>query len=156
MKQIKYLFQFIIIMMLFFLFKILGYKNASNFGSFIGKLFGKLIRSDKIIKNYENHMIYIDKDKYDFNIFVSKDFIMRWPISDINKIITSDLDVIRKYDPEIIIVGTGLDPILPKTEIITQLHANNIGVEFMSTDAACKTFNVLLQEDRNVIAGLVV
>tara|TARA_Y100001970_G_scaffold58400_1_gene74140 strand:+ start:8203 stop:9069 length:867 start_codon:yes stop_codon:yes gene_type:complete len=54
MKQIKYLFQFIIIMMLFFLFKILGYKNASNFGSFIGKLFGKLIRSDKIIKKNLN------------------------------------------------------------------------------------------------------
>ena len=40
--------------MLFFLFKILGYKNASNFGSFIGKLFGKLIRSDKIIKKNLN------------------------------------------------------------------------------------------------------
>ncbi len=54
MKQIKYFFQFIIIMMLFFLFKILGYKNASNFGSFIGKLFGRLIRSDKIIKKNLN------------------------------------------------------------------------------------------------------
>ena len=54
MNQIKYFFQFIIIMMLFFLFKILGYKNASNFGSFIGKLFGRLIRSDKIIKKNLN------------------------------------------------------------------------------------------------------
>ena len=54
MKQIKYFFQFIIIMVLFFLFKILGYKNASNFGSFIGKLFGRLIRSDKIIKKNLN------------------------------------------------------------------------------------------------------
>ena len=54
MKQIKYFFQFIIIMLLFFLFKILGYKNASNFGSFIGKLFGRLIRSDKIIKKNLN------------------------------------------------------------------------------------------------------
>tara|TARA_B100000401_G_C52657905_1_gene648735 strand:+ start:33 stop:860 length:828 start_codon:yes stop_codon:yes gene_type:complete len=41
-------------MVLFFLFKILGYKNASNFGSFIGKLFGRLIRSDKIIKKNLN------------------------------------------------------------------------------------------------------
>ncbi len=112
--------------------------------------------SDKIIKNYENHIIYIDKDKYDFNIFVSKDFIIKWQISDIDRIVTDDINDVFKYNPEILIIGTGIHSILPKTEIITQLHANNIGVEFMSTDAACKTFNVLLQEDRNVIAGLVV
>ena len=67
-----------------------------------------------------------------------------------------DLIDILEYNPEILIIGTGIKPILPKTEIITHLHNNNIGVEFMSTDAACKTFNVLLQEDRNVVAGLVV
>ena len=112
--------------------------------------------SDKIIKNYENHKIYIDKDKYDFNIFVSKDFIMKWSLEDINKIVMNDIDDILKFNPEILIIGTGVQPILPKKEIITQLYNNNIGVEFMSTDAACKTFNVLLHEDRNVIAGLVV
>tara|TARA_B100002052_G_scaffold40769_2_gene32993 strand:+ start:1835 stop:2698 length:864 start_codon:yes stop_codon:yes gene_type:complete len=49
MKIIKYFFQFIIIITLFIIFKIIGYKNASLFGSKIGKKFGKLIRSDKII-----------------------------------------------------------------------------------------------------------
>ncbi len=112
--------------------------------------------SDKIIKNYENHIIYIDKDKYDSNIFVSKDFVIKWQIFDINEIVKDDLNDVLEYKPEILIIGTGLHPILPRTDIITQLHSNNIGVEFMSTDAACKTFNVLLQEDRNVIAGLVV
>ena len=112
--------------------------------------------SDKIIKNYENHMIYIDKNQYDYNIFVSKDLIAKWPISNINKIVINDLNNIIRLNPEIIIIGTGADPILPKTEIIAKLHNKNIGIEFMSTDAACKTFNILLQEDRNVIAGLVV
>ena len=36
-------------MILFSIFKIVGYKNASKFGANIGKTFGKLIRSDKII-----------------------------------------------------------------------------------------------------------
>ena len=49
MKLIKYFFQFLIILILFFLFKILGYKKASYFGSKIGKIFGKMIKSDKII-----------------------------------------------------------------------------------------------------------
>tara|TARA_B100000029_G_scaffold332966_1_gene325129 strand:- start:661 stop:1527 length:867 start_codon:yes stop_codon:yes gene_type:complete len=54
MKLIKYFFQFIIIIIFFILFKSIGYKNASNLGSKIGKLFGKKIRSDKIIKKNLN------------------------------------------------------------------------------------------------------
>ena len=49
MKFIKYFFQFIIILFLFFIFRILGYQKASNLGSKIGKKFGKFFRSDKII-----------------------------------------------------------------------------------------------------------
>ena len=49
MKFIKYFFQFIIILFLFFIFKILGYQKASNLGSKIGKKFGKFFRSEKII-----------------------------------------------------------------------------------------------------------
>ena len=50
MKHIKYIFQFFVILFLFFIFKIIGYKNASNLGSKIGEFFGKIIKSDKIIK----------------------------------------------------------------------------------------------------------
>ena len=49
MKFIKYFFQFIIILFLFFIFKILGYQKASNLGSKIGKKFGRFFRSDKVI-----------------------------------------------------------------------------------------------------------
>ena len=55
MKNVKYLIQFIIILFFFLLFKIIGYKNASNLGSKIGRYFGKLVRSDKVIlKNLSN------------------------------------------------------------------------------------------------------
>ena len=50
MKIIKYFLQFVLIIILFFIFKLIGYKNASNLGSQIGKIFGKFIRSDRIIK----------------------------------------------------------------------------------------------------------
>ena len=59
MKKIKYFLQFSVILILFFLFRILGYKNASNLGSKIGKVFGKLIRSDKIILK---NISYINKN----------------------------------------------------------------------------------------------
>ena len=51
MKIIKYFFQFIIIITLFIIFKIIGYKNASNLGAKIGSIFGPLFRSKKITEN---------------------------------------------------------------------------------------------------------
>ncbi len=50
MKIIKYFFEFIIIISLFCIFKIIGLKNASNIGGILGKLIGPLFRSKKIIK----------------------------------------------------------------------------------------------------------
>jgi Kdo2-lipid IVA lauroyltransferase/acyltransferase len=50
MKIIKYFFEFIIIISLFFIFKIVGLKNASKIGSIIGITFGPLFRSKDITK----------------------------------------------------------------------------------------------------------
>ena len=51
MKFVRYLFEYILIVILFSLFRLLGYKIASEFGYLLGKTFGPLFRSKKIIKN---------------------------------------------------------------------------------------------------------
>jgi len=50
MKIIKYFFEFISIISLFCIFKIIGLKNASNLGSILGKIVGPLFRSKNITK----------------------------------------------------------------------------------------------------------
>ncbi len=58
MKIIKYFFEFIFIISLFFIFKIIGYKNASNLGKYIVEVIGPIFRSNyKIKKNLENSNI---------------------------------------------------------------------------------------------------
>ena len=58
MKIIKYFLEFFFISIFFFIFKIIGYKNASNLGEKIGKIFGPLFRSSlKVKKNLENSNI---------------------------------------------------------------------------------------------------
>ena len=58
MKTIKYFFEFIFIITSFFIFRIVGYKNASNLGEFIGKKIGPIFRSKtRIQKNLENSNI---------------------------------------------------------------------------------------------------
>ncbi len=58
MKIMKYFFEFIFIYFLLIIFKIIGYKNASNLGAIIGKKIGPLFRSNsKIQSNLENSNI---------------------------------------------------------------------------------------------------
>ena len=58
MKIIKYFLEFIFIYILLIIFKIIGYKNASNLGAIIGKKIGPLFRSNtKIESNLKNSNI---------------------------------------------------------------------------------------------------
>ena len=50
MKIVKYFFEFISIISLFCIFKIIGLRNASNLGGFLGKFFGPIFRSKQITK----------------------------------------------------------------------------------------------------------
>ena len=63
MKIIKYIFEFIFIITFFFIFKIIGFKNASNLGEIVGKKFGPFFRSNsKIIDNLEKSNIGFSKE----------------------------------------------------------------------------------------------
>ena len=64
MKTIKYFFEFITVITLFFIFKIIGLKNASNLGGVLGKFFGPLFRSKSITKkNIKIGLGEISKEK---------------------------------------------------------------------------------------------
>ena len=51
MKTFVYLIEFLLIKILFILFRIIGYEASSNLGFFIGKTFGTIFRSKKLIIN---------------------------------------------------------------------------------------------------------
>ena len=62
MKIVKYFFEFLFILVLFFIFRILGYKLSSNLGAFIGSLCGPLFRSKKkILTNIKKALPKVDE-----------------------------------------------------------------------------------------------
>jgi uncharacterized protein len=56
--------------------------------------------------------------------------------------------------PDIIVLGTGTDAALPNVALMSELAALGIGFESMTTGAACRTYNVLVHEERRVVALL--
>lgn len=65
-----------------------------------------------------------------------------------------DLAPALAFAPTILLLGTGTDRFLPDVELMAALAERRVGLEIMSTPAACRTFNVLLQEHRRVVAAL--
>jgi len=65
-----------------------------------------------------------------------------------------DLAPALELAPTILLLGTGTREFLPDVELMAELAQRRIGLEIMSTPAACRTFNVLLQERRRVVAAL--
>ena len=51
MKQVRYFIEFLFIKLFFLIFKLIGYKNASNLGAKLGSILGPLFRSRKLIIN---------------------------------------------------------------------------------------------------------
>ena len=66
MKNLIYFFEFLIIIILFTIFRIIGYRAASNLGFLIGKTFGPIFRSKKtIIKNIKTFKSSINDQELD-------------------------------------------------------------------------------------------
>lgn len=80
--------------------------------------------------------------------------VPEWNVATVDDINEESLQVIFDLQPEVILIGTGNTQVfLPPA---TQIHffRRNIGFEVMTTDAACRTFNVLVSEGREVVAAL--
>ena len=70
MRKFFYLIEFILIKLFFFILIVIGYKNGSNLGEFIGRLFGPIFRSKKLIENNLEQSGIVDKKNY--NKIISK------------------------------------------------------------------------------------
>jgi uncharacterized protein len=57
--------------------------------------------------------------------------------------------------PEVLLVGTGIKQIMLPYHIVAPLLKIGVGVESMTTQAAARTFNILMAEGRQVIAALI-
>ena len=81
---------------------------------------------------------------------LATDFAERGP----DDLSTATIERIREQDPEVVIIGTGSRHVFPAREILAPLTFSGIGVEVMSTSAACRTYNILSVEGRRVVALL--
>jgi uncharacterized protein len=82
--------------------------------------------------------------------------ITEWRPQTLGDLRREDLEPIFELEPEIIVLGSGTRQKFPDHALIAQILSRGIGCEVMDTGAACRTYNVLVSEDRRAIAALFV
>jgi uncharacterized protein len=109
------------------------------------------------VRQVEPGQLRIGNDIVRNNVLLTVDReIRKWPIKDIEQLAESDLDPILEAAPEMIVVGTGWKSVFPPRQIVFALARRGIGFETMDTPAACRTFNILINEGRRAAAALIV
>ena len=107
------------------------------------------------IRSISERGIRINDDYFTAPFIISGQRIVpQWEVSSVSDIDETSLQAVFDLQPEVILVGTGESQVfLPPT---TQVHfyRRQVGFEVMATDAACRTFNVLAAEGRQVVAAL--
>lgn len=79
-----------------------------------------------------------------------------WPLKDVRTPDPSDWDAVLELKPSLFILGTGLIQVFPEPKHLAYFLKRGIGFEVMDNAAAARTFNILAQEGRNVVAGFVI
>lgn len=82
--------------------------------------------------------------------------ITDWQPQTINDLTREHLQKIIELKPTVLLIGTGALISFPPLELYGDLMNQGIGVEIMDTSAACRTYNVLTAEERNVVAALII
>jgi uncharacterized protein len=109
------------------------------------------------ITGYGDGYIEINKIPYSHAVLLSSDGeILEWAVKSFEELSPADFTQMATLKPELIIIGTGKRQRFPKPELLKTLIDAKLGFEVMDSQAACRTYNILVGEGRQVLLALIV
>ena len=80
--------------------------------------------------------------------------VLAWRVTSFGALDQAAFCALLAYQPEVILLGTGAAQRFPHPRLTRDLAAARVGLDVMSTSAACRTYNILMAEGRRVLAAL--
>jgi uncharacterized protein len=109
----------------------------------------------KIFTAHGPGYVTVSGERHDKPIVVTPQQVFSdWPASTFAALSAADFDYFLALRPDIVLLGSGPEHRFARPQLYRALTDAGIGVEFMSTPAACRTYNILLGEDRKVAVGI--
>lgn len=110
-----------------------------------------------LITAYGSGFVDVNKVRYTSHLVIMPNQLkLDWSASDFASLTVNHFDELLLLKPEVILLGTGDTHQFIQPKLIAKLTENNISVECMTTHAACRTYNILMSEGRDVAAALLI
>lgn len=113
----------------------------------------------QLIQSYGGGRFRIAGTVHPGSVLVLRERTLPWPVTSVAEIVVGTLqpllDMPATARPDILIVGCGPTMTIAPLDLRRSLKSAGIALEWMGTGAACRTFNILLAEERRVAAALV-
>lgn len=110
-----------------------------------------------LIQSADADNCVIGQQKFQTSIIIpSSDQVLACDIKVVEELHVDLVKQLCEYQPEVIILATGKHIVFPTTDILDPLVKLNIGLEVLNNQAAARTFNVLLSEDREAVCLMLI
>ena len=118
------------------------------------KLHASLPSGVNTITGYGEGYVMVNGERRDSSVVVLPDRIESWQVSQFEGLTESDFVFLKNLGAEIVLLGTGSRQRFPHPRLTAALAQAGIGLEVMDVQAACRTYNILVAEERKVAAAL--
>jgi uncharacterized protein len=109
-----------------------------------------------LITAYDEKFIEVNKQRYQQSLIVMPQQLNdNWLVQDFANLTEAQFTQITELNPEVVLLGTGKKHQFLHPKIYQILTQKGIPLECMTTAAACRTYNILMSEGRNVLAALI-
>ena len=107
------------------------------------------------ITSYGPDWVRVNQQEFRRSVIVTPErLVSDWPPQTFGELVEGHFEVIADLEPEIVLLGTGGRQRFPRPSLLRSLLERGVGVEIMDTAAACRTYNIIMLEDRRVAAAL--
>ena len=106
------------------------------------------------ITGYGEGYVLVNSQRHESSLIVLPDQVLPWDVAGFEALTAEHFSSLKKLRPEILLLGTGPKQRFPHPRLTAPLAAAGIGVEVMDLKAACRTYNILVAEERKVAAAL--
>ncbi len=106
------------------------------------------------VRSVSSDGVRIGEQIFHGSLLLSPQTIDAWPPQRLTDIEDDHWQQVLALTPDLVLLGTGVQQQFLPPAGLAALYRAGIGIEQMTTEAACRTFNVLAAEERRVVAAL--
>ncbi|CAN0412391.1 unnamed protein product, partial [Phaeothamnion confervicola] len=118
------------------------------------KLHASGLTSLNTFTGYGPGFVLVNDARHEASVVVMPEHLMAWEPDGFDTLEAAHFQAIVALRPEVVLLGTGDRIRFPHPSVTRALAEARIGVEVMDLQAACRTYNILMAEERKVAAAL--